>query len=89
MADSLPVYDSVTKYEKLHRVGEGTYGVVYKAKDTESGAIVALKKVRFERSEAEGVPTTTVREIKILQKCLNHPNIVQLHKVVTGSRPDR
>lgn len=25
---SLPVYDSVSAYEKLHRIGEGTYGVV-------------------------------------------------------------
>jgi hypothetical protein len=34
-ADSLPVLDSVLEYEKIHRVGEGTYGVVYK------GALVA------------------------------------------------
>lgn len=31
-AASLPVLDSVLEYEKLHRIGEGTYGVVYKGK---------------------------------------------------------
>lgn len=37
------------QYEKLERVGEGTYGVVYKAKDRVTGAIVALKKIRLEQ----------------------------------------
>ena len=37
-------------YQKLEKVGEGTYGVVYKAKNRESGDIVALKKIRLERA---------------------------------------
>lgn len=41
----LPVLDSVLDYEKLHRIGEGTYGVVYKARHIPTGQIVALKKV--------------------------------------------
>jgi serine/threonine protein kinase len=49
--------------------------------------LVALKKVRFDRSK-EGVPVTSVRELRVLQQC-QHPNIVDLKKVVTGSRPDR
>ncbi len=32
--EPLPVLDSVLDYEKLHRIGEGTYGVVYKGKLT-------------------------------------------------------
>lgn len=44
----LPVFDSVSDYEKLHRLGEGTYGVVYKARDRRTGEIVALKKVRWQ-----------------------------------------
>jgi serine/threonine protein kinase len=39
--------DNVSKYEKLNRVGEGTYGVVYRAREKETGVIVALKKVVF------------------------------------------
>ena len=44
---TLPVLDSVSRYEKLGRIGEGTYGVVYKARDTVTGALVALKRPRL------------------------------------------
>ena len=42
------------------RIGEGTYGVVYRAKDRASGEIVALKKVRMDR-ERDGMPVTALR----------------------------
>ena len=45
---------SVSDFEKLNRVGEGTYGIVYRARDMKSDKIVALKKIRMER-EKEGV----------------------------------
>lgn len=64
----------LAKYEKLEKIGEGAYGVVYKAKDTETGEIYALKKIRIE-SEDEGVPSAAVREIVMLNE-LQHPNIV-------------
>lgn len=48
---------------------------------------MALKRVRFDRSR-DGVPVTSVRELRVLQAC-HHPNIVQLKKVVTGSQADR
>ena len=44
---------SVSDFEKLNRIGEGTYGIVYRARDLKSGEIVALKKIRMER-EKEG-----------------------------------
>ena len=61
-----------TKAEKL---GEGTYGVVYKARDKVTGQYVALKKIRLEK-EDDGVPSTAIREISLL-KGLKHPNIVE------------
>ena len=62
-------------YQKLEKIGEGTYGVVYKAKNRETDAIIALKKIRLEQ-EDEGVPSTAIREISLLKE-LQHPNIVQ------------
>lgn len=63
------------KYDKIEKVGEGTYGVVYKARDRENGKIVALKKIRLE-TEDEGVPSTAIREISLLKE-LKHPNVVR------------
>ena len=49
--------------------------MVYKAKNTETGEIVAIKKIRLEK-EDDGVPSTAIREISLL-KNLKHPNIVE------------
>ncbi|KAA1104759.1 Cyclin-dependent kinase catalytic subunit [Puccinia graminis f. sp. tritici] len=54
-------------YNRLGKVGEGTYGVVYQAKDLRTGEIVALKKIRLE-AEDEGVPSTAIREISLLKE---------------------
>lgn len=62
-------------YQKLEKVGEGTYGVVYKALERNTNAIVALKKIRLENDE-EGIPSTAIREISVLKE-LNHENIVR------------
>lgn len=63
------------RYEKIEKIGEGTYGIVYKAKDAISQELVALKKIRLENEE-EGMPSTAMREISILKE-LKHPNIVK------------
>mmetsp|Transcript_16161 Transcript_16161/g.26379 ORF Transcript_16161/g.26379 Transcript_16161/m.26379 type:complete len:301 (+) Transcript_16161:224-1126(+) len=80
------------KYKKIEKpVGEGTYGVVYKASNTETGELVALKRIKLE-VEDEGVPSTALREISLLKE-LHHANIVPLkdvqhyHPQRSGSTP--
>lgn len=73
---------SVDSYEQLNLIGEGTYGIVYRAKNVKTGEIVALKKIRMER-EKSGLPICSVREIRLLQD-LRHKNIVELIEVVVG-----
>jgi cyclin-dependent kinase len=72
------------RYQKMDKIGEGTYGVVYKAKDLVTGEVVALKKIRLE-AEDEGIPSTAIREISLLKE-LQHPNIVRLYDVVHTER---
>lgn len=73
----------IERYQRVSKIGEGTYGVVYKAKDKLTNEIVALKKIRLEHDD-EGIPSTAVREISIL-KGLSHPNIINLKDVTCGS----
>ena len=63
-------------FHKIEKVGEGTYGTVFKGKNLKTGEIVAMKKIKLE-SEDEGVPSTAIREISLLKE-LQHPNIVCL-----------
>ena len=67
-------------FVKLEKIGEGTYGVVFKGRNKKTGEIVAMKKIRLE-SEEEGVPSTAIREISLLKE-LQHPNIVLLQDVI-------
>ncbi|KAJ0014417.1 hypothetical protein Pint_20612 [Pistacia integerrima] len=69
-------------FEKIDKIGQGTYSNVYKAKDILTGKIVALKKVRFDNLEPESVKFMA-REILILRR-LDHPNVVKLEGLVTS-----
>lgn len=63
------------RYQKTEKLGEGTYGIVYKARDLQTDQTVALKKVRMDAWE-EGVPATAMREISVLKE-VPHKNIVR------------
>ncbi|ESN95956.1 hypothetical protein HELRODRAFT_185958 [Helobdella robusta] len=71
---------SIDDYAKIEKIGEGTYGVVYKGRHKASGRFVAMKKIRLD-SEEEGIPSTAIREISLLKE-LVHPSIVTLEEVL-------
>ncbi|CAG5114028.1 Oidioi.mRNA.OKI2018_I69.chr2.g8110.t1.cds [Oikopleura dioica] len=70
----------LSNYKRCEKVGEGTYGIVYKAKYKPTDEFVALKKIRLE-GEEDGIPPTSLREICALKE-LAHPNIVKLVDVI-------
>lgn len=72
------------KYEKLEKIGEGTYGTVFKGKSKETQEIVALKRVRLDDDD-EGVPSSALREICLLKE-LKHKNIVRLYDVLHSEK---
>jgi len=74
----------MNKYEKLEKIGEGTYGTVFKAKNRQTQEIVALKRYRLD-TEDEGIPSSALREI-CLMKELKHQNIVRLQDVLHSDR---
>ncbi|XP_025836296.1 serine/threonine-protein kinase PITSLRE isoform X2 [Agrilus planipennis] len=92
--DDLPPYypalqgcRSVEEFQCLNRIEEGTYGVVYRARDKRTEEIVALKRLKMEK-EKEGFPITSLREINTLLKG-QHPNIVTVREIVVGSNMDK
>ncbi|KAJ1402674.1 Protein kinase domain [Sesbania bispinosa] len=64
------------RYLKREVLGEGTYGVVYKAIDTQTGQTITIKKIRLGKQK-EGVNFTALREIKLLKE-LKDPKIIEL-----------
>lgn len=78
---------SVEEFQCLNRIEEGTYGVVYRAKDKKTDEIVALKRLKMEK-EKEGFPITSLREINTILKA-QHPNIVTVREIVVGNNMDK
>ncbi|XP_044137864.1 cyclin-dependent kinase 11B isoform X7 [Bufo gargarizans] len=78
---------SVEEFQCLNRIEEGTYGVVYRAKDKKTDEIVALKRLKMEK-EKEGFPITSLREINTILKA-QHDNIVRVREIVVGSNMDK
>jgi cell division cycle 2-like protein len=76
----------VANFERVASIGQGAFGVVFKAKEKATGDMVALKKVKMQK-EKEGFPLTSVREIRILMQC-KHVNIVTMKEVVVGNSVD-
>ncbi|TFK57333.1 Pkinase-domain-containing protein [Heliocybe sulcata] len=73
---------SVYNYERLNQIEEGSYGVVFRARDKQTGDIVALKKLKLDE-EKHGFPITALREVNALMAC-RHENVVNIREVVVG-----
>lgn len=73
---------SVYCYERLNQIEEGSYGVVFRARDKKTGDIVALKKLKLDE-EKHGFPITALREVNALMSC-RHDNVVSIREVVVG-----
>ncbi|PAV75982.1 hypothetical protein WR25_26054 [Diploscapter pachys] len=58
--------DSMDKYERLGKIGEGSYGVVYKCRNKETGQIVAIKKF-VETEDDPQIKKIALREIRMLK----------------------
>lgn len=67
-------------YTQRQKLGEGTYGSVFKALNTETGEIVAQKMVRTDQEE-DGIPGSSLREISLLRH-LRHQNVLSRHDVI-------
>ncbi|OOQ87575.1 Serine/threonine-protein kinase bur1 [Penicillium brasilianum] len=74
-----PGCSNIRDFEFIGKLGEGTFGEVYKARSKKDNSIVALKKILMHH-EKEGFPITAIREIKLL-KALSHVNILQLKEM--------
>ncbi|XP_062981529.1 cyclin-dependent kinase 20-like [Elgaria multicarinata webbii] len=68
------------QYSILGRIGEGAHGIVFKAKNVETGETVALKKVALRKLE-DGIPNQALREIKALQEIEENQHVVKLKDV--------
>ena len=62
------------EYKILHRIGQGAYGVVVKAKKLDTGELVAMKQLPIRREKGEILSQSVLREIKALQ-IVQHENV--------------
>ncbi|EGW14421.1 cyclin-dependent kinase-like 1 isoform X4 [Cricetulus griseus] len=72
------------KYEKIGKIGEGSYGVVFKCRNRDTGQIVAIKRF-LETEDDPVIKKIALREIRMLKQ-LKHPNLVNLLEVFRRKR---
>lgn len=76
------------RYEKRDRIGEGTYGIIYRAFDRRLQRLVALKRLLPHNEAQDGFPLTSLREAAALRKLRGHANVVTFLDVAVGAKRD-
>ena len=69
-------------YRVLDKIGEGTYGTVYRAVDQRTDTLVAFKKVKIRKAD-DGLPKEFLREIESLQ-LLDSKHVIKVKEVFVG-----
>ncbi|VFQ70559.1 unnamed protein product [Cuscuta campestris] len=67
------------RYKIITEVGNGTFGRVWRALNTQTGEMVAIKRMKKKYYSWE--ECMNLREVKSLRR-MNHPNIVKLKEVI-------
>lgn len=68
--------ESVRRFKKERKVGEGGYAVVYEGRDLQTNRRVAIKKIKM-TTHGAGLDISAIREVRVLTE-LRHPNIVEV-----------
>lgn len=68
------------KYEILETLGDGAFGTVYKARNTQNNEIVAIKKFKNKFFSFE--ECKNLREVKSLTKLNNHNNLIKILEMI-------
>lgn len=83
---SPPSSESVSKYEFISTISEGSSGIVYKAKNKDTGDVYALKRLfesEYYEDDVSQISPLDLREIRML-RAIKHRNVVSIHNIVLG-----
>ncbi|TKA70424.1 hypothetical protein B0A55_07889 [Friedmanniomyces simplex] len=75
---------SISRFDLLNHIEEGSYGFVSRAREVATGEVVAVKKLKLDPARDAGFPVTALREIQCLYAAKSHRHIVDLREVVCG-----
>jgi serine/threonine protein kinase/class 3 adenylate cyclase/dipeptidyl aminopeptidase/acylaminoacyl peptidase len=73
-----PEESLASRYELLGELGKGGMGIVYKARDRETGDLVALKVLRPELANDEHVMSRFKTEVRVARR-ITHKNVCRIH----------
>ncbi|KAJ5191013.1 cyclin-dependent protein kinase phoss [Penicillium cinerascens] len=70
---------SLNTFQRLEKLGEGTYATLYRGRNNQTSELVALKEIHLDVEE--GTPSTAIREISLMKE-LDHENVLSLCDVI-------